>query len=1188
MLSLLLQAALQSPLSPEAELARFRLPPGFSAELVVAEPDVKKIVDIAFDDAGRMWALTASEYPLDGNENPKAAAELYATGGADDVLIFDTPCAEGRQRPRVFASGLAMPMAILPWKNGALVGHGPEILFLDDTDGDGRADRREVVLSGFGIDDSHLLPHRFVRGPGDWIFVAQGAFNHSQVRTKRGEVVPFDQCKLARFKPDGSAFEVIGHGLNNIWGIVLDRSGEMYVQEANDLGYPLVPFFLHASYPGIGDHKHRPYSPWQPALATFPIGGTGLSGLACSEDRKGFPSPWNRWFFVANPITNRVQTISVRREGDVDELALEAELVATDDTWFRPVAIHFGPDGCLYVVDWYNEIISHNEVPRSDPRRDKAKTRVWRIRHEAMARATPPDLTKVPNAELVAHLDADATWEVRAAWHQIVDRRASELAPRLRELVRDDKARSNHRLHALWALEGLGEHDLATLKPLLKALQPALKREAVRAALTVDASPAEFEAFVLDIKPASELRTRLVLLELLTRLVRRADAPFAARALLARTPPPRTTNATTQAYIDFERSLIRAAWESAHETARASVAGFDDVVFREGQRLFAVATGGADGARLLARALERIGDAPTAEELLLCAAHFDVEEARALLERCLGAAPRSAATIDALLSIGARAPIAALRELLVPALTLESDATDAAKDRCVRAASAWKLAELAPRLERLAADPAEPRARRAKALAALVELGRQSAGLCAELARTALPGEELQRTAVLALAALRTDEAAAALFENWRALSPVSKRGALAVLAANDAGARVLLAALERDDFDARELDADLIGRLRAVGEGSTALAALDSELARRAVPTLACFGGGDDGLDTGFELAPPFTVEVWVKLAEPITNADGVLGRAGDADFNFANGRFRFYAGPALGDRALAKRALEPETWTHVAVTCDSDGAVVLYQNAEAEAQGTLPLDARFHGLDVARTTPAEGTHGRFAEFRLWSRAKSARELGEDFRRRTDALANRAGLVRAFSTAADFAPLAGGAKVEASLDAPPVLDAAAAHELDLRFARARSLAARGGDAAQGRVVFERTCMVCHSVTTAGKLEGAKIGPPLDGSAHRGIEGLLRAVVTPSAAVESGYRLLLVETTSGERLDGFLASQDEREIVLRRQDRDDLRLARAEIASLAFDKLSVMPDGLLDGLPDAEVADLFAFLAALR
>ncbi|MCE9593049.1 MAG: c-type cytochrome [Planctomycetes bacterium] len=112
--------------------------------------------------------------------------------------------------------------------------------------------------------------------------------------------------------------------------------------------------------------------------------------------------------------------------------------------------------------------------------------------------------------------------------------------------------------------------------------------------------------------------------------------------------------------------------------------------------------------------------------------------------------------------------------------------------------------------------------------------------------------------------------------------------------------------------------------------------------------------------------------------------------------------------------------------------------------------------------------------------------------------------------------------------------------------------------------------MFTRTCLVCHSVAN----EGAKLGPPLDGSAHRGTEGLLRAIVTPSAAVESGYRLLLVETVVGEHLDGFLASQDEHAIVLRRPQREDLRVERGSIASLAFDTVSVMP--------------LFAYLTSLR
>lgn len=1199
MLSLVLQAALESPLSPANEAASFRLPPGFVAELVVAEPAAQKIVDVAFDDSGRMWAITASEYPLDGNEDPRAA-ELYARGGRDQVLVFDTPWADGPQTPRVFADGLAMPMAILPWKSGALVGHGPEILFLDDTDGDGRADRREVVLSGFGIQDSHLMPHRFVRAPGNWILVAQGAFNSSRVRTKDGEEVVFEQCKLARFRPDGSAFEVLGHGLNNIWGIVLDRRGETWIQEANDLGYPLVPFFEHASYPGIGDHKHRPYSPWQPALADFPMGGTGLSGLARAEDRDGFPPPWRGRFFVANPITNKVQSIEVTRAGDLDRLTLAQPLVETDDTWFRPVAIHFGPDGALYVVDWYNAIISHNEVPRSDPRRDKQRTRVWRIRHETQPRRAPVDVAKLPTAELVAHLDAESTWEARAAWHQIVERDARELVEALRALLRDNGARTETRILASWVLDELGASDETTLAAFANVHDSAKVTEVLRV-LGRSNEHSSLLALLVRCRELLPLRARLARIQALAaRLEGPLDASF--RGLLECVPPPPSGAGPLAAYAAFERSVIRAALEHARAPRFVEAASRDTQTWNheldEGRALYALALGGAreDGAhddhggvRLLARVLARLSREPVAEELALLSAHLDVPEARTTFETLLADPMRRERVIDELVARGAAgAPSPELVAHVVRALaSVEPSSTDAAKDRAVRVAKAWRAPELAPAMERLANADSEPLGRRAEALAALVEQGRPPLALCAELARAALPGEPLQRTAIVGLATLGTADAAQALFESWRALPPVLKRDALRTLARNDAGAQALLGALERDEVDARELEPALVERLRAVGAESAAFARLERELAERATAVLVCTGGNDDGLDINLELAPPFTLEAWVALAEPISNADGLLGRAGDADFNFADGRFRFYAGPALGDRAIARRKIEPETWTHVAVTCDADGNVVLYQNGEAESAGTLSPDARFTGLDVARTTPGEGTVGRLAEWRLWSRAKTAAELGRDYRLRTAALAApgaRDGLVRSYSAAADFAPLAGEARIERTLDGPPILDADAARALEARFERARSLAALGGDAASGRAVFERTCLVCHSVAK----QGAALGPPLDGSAHRGTEALLRAIVTPSAAVESGYRLLLVETQEGERLDGLLARQDEREIVLRRQGREDLVLAREAIASLGFDRLSVMPDGLLDGLSDDDVAALFAYLATLR
>ena len=228
----------ESPLTPAEQLATFSVPDGYEVELVASEETgLPKPITVTFDDAGRMWSITATDYPVDANETPDQAMALWKNGGKDRVVVFDEPLKKGPHTPRTFADGLAMPMGVLPWKNGAIVGQGPEIQFLDDTDGDGKADKRTVLVKGFGVQDSHLMPHQFTMMPGGWIAMAQGAFNRSQVVAGDKPPVSFDYCKMGHFRPDGSEFEVIGVGLNNIWGLVLNREGETFIQEDNDMNY---------------------------------------------------------------------------------------------------------------------------------------------------------------------------------------------------------------------------------------------------------------------------------------------------------------------------------------------------------------------------------------------------------------------------------------------------------------------------------------------------------------------------------------------------------------------------------------------------------------------------------------------------------------------------------------------------------------------------------------------------------------------------------------------------------------------------------------------------------------------------------------------------------------------------------------------------------------------------------------
>ena len=209
--------------TPEEQLAGFELPEGFVIELVASEADgIINPIDLAFDDAGRLWTQTAEMYPLDPAEDiawndllelmddPEAQKKnpafdrilnLYegTTRGKDKILVIDNPTSKRPSKPRVWADGLAIPQSILPYKNGAYVAHGSELFFLSDTNGDGRADDKTRLLTNFGITDTHTMAHLLVRGPGDWIHFSHGALNKGEVKSLiSGATARVDYSKIVR------------------------------------------------------------------------------------------------------------------------------------------------------------------------------------------------------------------------------------------------------------------------------------------------------------------------------------------------------------------------------------------------------------------------------------------------------------------------------------------------------------------------------------------------------------------------------------------------------------------------------------------------------------------------------------------------------------------------------------------------------------------------------------------------------------------------------------------------------------------------------------------------------------------------------------------------------------------------------------------------------------------------------
>ena len=576
-------------LTPEEQQSMFKLADGFVIELVASEKNgIINPIDLTFDDAGRLWTQTAEMYPLDpmGDaanrsirpqlQNPQSKIHkhpemvrlkrLYQLKdkGTDRIVVIDDPTKPVTGQVRRVAEGLTMPQSILPYKNGVYVAHGSEMLFLEDANGDGIFEKPHTVLTGFSFIDSHTMSHLLTRAPGGWIHFSHGAMNLGEVTAvASGAKEQINYCKTARFSTDGNKLELVTSGLNNIWGYQLRDNGQWYGSEANDKGMSIVPMEAGTGYLGIGNDKLRPYQPMVPQMHQFRVGGTGLSGLAFDEsDTGGFPEKWKNVALLANPITNTINTVKIDRDdsGAIISTHLE-DLLKCEDDWFRPVNMEFGPDGCLYVADWYNKVVSHNEIPRTDPSRDKTHGRIWRIRHMSQKPVNVPNVLKANDEDLIKHLTASTRWEKSAAWHQIADRQTKSLLPEVKKIATDSTQSIGSRVHAIWSYESLGAFDPSFTNSLLEDKDPNIRREIIRSLASFNLPPSNVSSLV---GPHLEDVNCMVRSQVLRTLADIGKADDSTIALLIKASKPSLPGKLAMGGTyerQFERYLARVAME---------------------------------------------------------------------------------------------------------------------------------------------------------------------------------------------------------------------------------------------------------------------------------------------------------------------------------------------------------------------------------------------------------------------------------------------------------------------------------------------------------------------------------------------------------------------------------------------------------------------------------------------------
>jgi glucose/arabinose dehydrogenase len=481
------------PLTPQEQLARFKVPPGFEVQLVASEPEIHKPLNINFDAAGRIWTTGSELYPWaaakDANGQPvpgfekmyQEAANAFAGGnppaaeaaGKDTVRVLSDFGPDGRARKiEVFADGLNIPTGIQPLSRRAdakgdsvIVYSIPNIWRFEDTDGDGKADKREPLYEGFGFVDTHGMSSNYIHWIDGWIYGCHGFRNHSIVKDRSGNVTEFQSGNTYRFRPDGSKIEYWSHGQTNPFGLAFDAHGNLY--SADSHSKPVYMVLPGGFYEGIG--KEHDGLGFAPRITDDDHGSSAIAGIAYVSDER-WPQEFQGNLFNGNPVTQRVNRASLKWHGSTPKATREADFLSCDDPWFRPVQVKLGPDGALYIADFYNPIIGHYEVPLTDPRRDRKHGRIWRVvwKGEAAASAAQalPDLTKLDAEALVRQLGAPNIELQRLAANELVARLESSAQVRQTPLgsalsAAWDKGNPVARKNALWAVSRLEKREAA-------------------------------------------------------------------------------------------------------------------------------------------------------------------------------------------------------------------------------------------------------------------------------------------------------------------------------------------------------------------------------------------------------------------------------------------------------------------------------------------------------------------------------------------------------------------------------------------------------------------------------------------------------------------------------------------------------------------------------------------------------
>lgn len=450
--------------NPEAELKAFVIPEGMEVNLFAAEPMVQKPVQMNWDAQGRLWVVCSTTYP---HIKPGEAAK-------DQVMVLEDTNGDGRaDKSTSFADGLHIPTALAPGDGGLYVANSTEVLFLKDKDGDLKADERKILLSGFGTEDTHHLLHTFRWGPEGMLYFLQSIYIHTHMETPYG-VRRLMGGGVWEFRPETRRAEILSKGLINPWGFEFDRWGQSFACDgAGGEGINFIfPGSVFATSPGA-KRVLRGLSPGQPKQC----------GLEIIEDAH-FPADWQGTFVLNDFRGNRVNRFALARSGSSYTAKQLPDVLASTHRAFRPIDVKVGPDGALYIADWYNPIIQHGEVDFRDPRRDHAHGRIWRVTMKGRALSPRLKIAGAGVPELLEMLKSDRKYVRAFAKRELRDQGAAKVVPALdawaSKLDVTQSVDAHALLEAAWAREGVNAFSPTLWRRLWESRDARIRAAALR------------------------------------------------------------------------------------------------------------------------------------------------------------------------------------------------------------------------------------------------------------------------------------------------------------------------------------------------------------------------------------------------------------------------------------------------------------------------------------------------------------------------------------------------------------------------------------------------------------------------------------------------------------------------------------------------------------------------------------